>query len=581
MKHWLAGWWWVVLWLGLGLTPPVSASVTATLDTQQVAAGDTVELTLHHDGHSSGQPDLTPLKQDFDVLSTQTGSSIQISNGGMSASTQVVVTLSPKNTGRVTIPSLTWGQDHTLPLTLEVLAAGGDQSGGNGTQAQAAAPVFLETQVDSHRPYVQAAVDVTVRLYFSEALHQANLTLPQSADDVVMQVGEDTQSSAERNGQQYQVVTRHYTVFPQRSGEIQLPGPTLDAQVEKRSRNGAGPLGGFFGSLLNQTRPLRLHGDPIALSVQPRPADAGTVWIPARNVQLSAQWKPSSLQVHAGEPVTVELQLQADGLTAEQLPDLTSEWTLPQGLRAYPDQPKLENRTRGTTVLGQRTQSVALIADDAGQFSIPDLRLRWWDVTANVSRDVTLPGKTLAVLPAAGSVLQQPSPATAQAPATPAEPAPARTNNVVVPASDSIWRWLAFGFGVLWIATVLAWLRSRRASRRKITPATATQISPPDVSAVRSAFREACQKGDALAARRNLLAWVAAERNGAGPVGLNALARESVDSVLAGLLRDLDRACFLGTPWNGEALERALQKLPQQGGTQGDRQAGLAPLYPQ
>ncbi|MBV8804669.1 MAG: protein BatD [Sinobacteraceae bacterium] len=578
MKHSLAVW---CLVLCLALTPPVFAGVTATLDTQQVAAGDTVELTLHHDGHSSAQPDLTPLKQDFDVLSTQTGSSIQITNGGMSASTQVVVTLAPKNTGRVTIPSLTWGQDRTLPLTLEVLAAGSDQAGGSATQAQAAAPVFLETQVDSHRPYVQAAVDVTVRLYFSEALHQASLTLPQSADDVVMQVGQDTQSSAERNGQPYQVVTRHYTIFPQRSGEIQLPGPTLGAQVEKRSRNGGGPFGGFFGSLLNQTRPLRLHGDPIALSVQPRPADAGSVWIPARNVQLSAQWKPTSLQVHAGDPVTVELQLQADGLTAEQLPDLTSEWTLPQGLRAYPDQPKLDNLTQGTTVLGKRTQSVALIADDAGQFSIPDLRLRWWDVTANASREVTLPGKTLTVLPAAaGSVLQQPSPATAQAPATPAKSAPARTNSVTVPAGDSIWRWLAFGFGALWITTISAWLWSRRASKREVTPAITTQTSPPDVSAVRSAFREACQKGDALAARRNLLAWVTADRNGAGPVGLNALARESTDSLLAGLLRDLDRACFLGTPWNGEPLERALRKLPQQGGTQGDRKTGLAPLYP-
>jgi len=46
------------------------ATVTASLDASRIAAGDTVQLTLEHDGRTSGQPDVTPLEQSFDILGT-------------------------------------------------------------------------------------------------------------------------------------------------------------------------------------------------------------------------------------------------------------------------------------------------------------------------------------------------------------------------------------------------------------------------------------------------------------------------------------------------------------------------------
>jgi hypothetical protein len=59
------------------------ASMRASLDSTTIAEGDTVQLTLEHEGQSSDQPDLSPLQQDFDVLRTNRSSSIQIMNGSM------------------------------------------------------------------------------------------------------------------------------------------------------------------------------------------------------------------------------------------------------------------------------------------------------------------------------------------------------------------------------------------------------------------------------------------------------------------------------------------------------------------
>ncbi|HEX4024960.1 MAG TPA: hypothetical protein VHX52_09700 [Steroidobacteraceae bacterium] len=80
---------------------------------------------------------------------------------------------------------------------------------------------------------------------------------------------------------------------------------------------------------------MRLHGDPIVLNVRPRPAGANTAyWLPATRVMLTSQWSPAPLRVHAGDPVTVQLHLQAQGLTAAQLPDLSTLWALPAAAAA-------------------------------------------------------------------------------------------------------------------------------------------------------------------------------------------------------------------------------------------------------
>ena len=88
--------------------PAAHAALRAWVDNPQVAPGDTVQLTLAHDGQTRTEPDLTPLKQDFDIVSRSTSTSVQIANGSASSSTQLILTLTPKRSGPLMIPSITW-----------------------------------------------------------------------------------------------------------------------------------------------------------------------------------------------------------------------------------------------------------------------------------------------------------------------------------------------------------------------------------------------------------------------------------------------------------------------------------------
>jgi BatD DUF11 like domain len=585
--------------VGCAAAAQALADVKASLDASQVAVGETVQLTLEHDGHTSGQPDITSLQQDFDILGTSSSTIIQLGNGGASEKTQVVLTLAPKVTGHLTIPPLSWNGEQSRPLSLDVTGPGGTgQPGAAG--APAAAAVFMETSASPEGPYVEGAVHLTVRLFMAEPLYRANLELPESSDVVVKRLGSDESSEAERNGQSYQVVTRQYVLFPLHSGKLTLPGPVLDADVtvtQPSSAPGRDPFSGIFGGspfggMLRTVRPIRVSGNPIVLSVQPRPAAAvGNYWLPASEVTLSAAWNPTKLSAQTGDPLTLDLDLQATGLTAAQLPDLSSLLNLPSGLKAYPDQPKLDDSTQDGKLVGSRDQTLALMADSPGHYTIPALTVKWWDTQTNQLRTATLPARTLTILPAPGNTAAAAS--TPPAPAAQSQPSPIAPRHALPPPgapkptpvrSPSEWEWISIGLAVVWLATLGAWLWSRRRSQaaaRPVRPAipTSPRQLRPDPVKERAAFRAACQTNDPQAARAHLLAWAAALW-GTAPAGINAVAARIGDAAVGELLRDLDRACYAGGAWQGGPLAAVLTELPASPGKTGHQRDGLAPLYP-
>ena len=586
------------------------AGVRASLDTSQIAAGDTVQLTLEHDGRTSGQPDLTPLEQDFDILGTSSSTSFELFNSSASEKSQVILTLAPKVTGHLTIPALSWDGERSQPLSLMVTGPGiGTQPGDSG--APSAARVFIRTHATPQQPYVEAAVHLTVRLYTSETLYHADLELPGSDDVLVKQLGSDQNSEVERNGRSYQVVTRQYLLFPLRSGRLTLPRPVLDAEVatsQQRSPFGSDPFGGaFFGGPL-LAGPIRVYGDPIVLTVRPRPAGAvGSYWLPARDLTLSSAWNPAQLTAPAGNPLTLDVDVQATGLTAAQLPDIASLLNMPAGLKAYPDQPKLDDSTQGGTLIGSRDQTIALMADSPGHYTIPPLTVTWWDTRTNQPRIATLPARTLTILPPAGGVVagtaapaapaDRAAPITAPgarpppsaAPSSSRNSAPARSSPLPAPAGPEIWEWISIALAAVWLSTLGAWLWSRRsrAATRSArdggipnpTPTPRPRQAPPDAARERAAFRAACAANDPHAARTHLLTWAAA-LSGTSPPGIGAIAATIHDATIAELLRDLDRACYAGGVWQGEALAAALTSLPAPPGKNGRERDGLAPLYP-
>ena len=556
--------------------PKAYASVTATLSNTRITTGSTVQLTLTYDGLTTSEPHLAPLRRDFDILGSSASTSVQFGTGGSAERAQVILTLAPKRTGRLTIPPLAWDGEHSAPLRLTV--SGGSATGSPATGA--AAPIFIVSRTRPAAPYVQAQVHLTVRIYTDEQLYHASLAFSGNRAVLVKHAGADQYGTAVRNGRVYRVITRRFVLFALHSGRISLTGPVLEAEVATHTQASPWPsnaFGGFFGGLMQTLHQIEVHGDPIVLSVRPRPAAArGRDWLPAKSVTLSAHWNPSSRSLPAGDPLTLELDLKAIGLTAAQLPDLAHRLRPPAGLSRYPDQARLQDATADTGILGSRAQTIAFIADRPGHYRLPALTVHWWNTRTDHLERVTLPAQTLEVTPAAtGGPAPTVTASTPPAPAAAPKPAAARSMRV------SPWPWLTGALALLWIATLAAWLWSRRPSRtRRAPPPPPQRDTRPDAATERTAFYAACARNDAPAARRHLLGWMSGAWN-VPATSLHPLLAAGLDEHVQTLLRDLERACYGGGSWGGLALAQALRDLPAR---RDDSRAGerdtLPPLYP-
>ena len=557
------------------------AAVTAALDRDSVAVGETVELSLQHEGRTSSKPDFTPLQRDFDILGTSSGSSVQFVNGAMSAQAELRLTLAPKHAGRLQIPALQWDGQSTAALALTVGAAAGRDDAA-GAEAGSSAAVFFTSSLSDKLPFVQSAVLLTLRLHIGTQLERASLDFTGNDGIAVQQLGKDVQSSETRNGHRYTVIQRQYLLTPQQSGELALDGPVLNGEAPDSRSND--PFGGAgFGSLFQTMRPMHLRGEPLHFSVRPRPKTAaGRDWLPAEGLNLQAGLNPARGKLHAGEPLTLHLSLAATGISGAQLPDLGKLLVLPEGLKAYPDQAKIDTTVQDEKPVGSREQDIALIATEPGNYELPELHLAWWDSRENVQREAVIPARSIEILPAVGGTAAPVTPRPAlSAPLPGASIAPVPVPAVSARAQP--WFWLCLLFATLWLGTLAAWaLRRKGAPKAVVAQAVDEQKAPAlkAAAAVRAA-REACLANTPKPAREALLAWARAHFRQSPPSGLNALAQRLDDAALRALIQELDRACYAATAaWQGQALAAALSRLPGKAGTAAPVPPALPGLYP-
>lgn len=552
-----------------------AATLSASVDRTTLEDGDVVQLTLQVAGASNGRPDSKPLEGDFEVLGRSNRTQMNIINGSASSSTQWVFNLRPKRIGTLTIPALELDGARSQPITIRV---------GKSSQAQGSNPdMFLETEVSPQSPYVQAQLRYTVRLYFANALQSGQLNEPGNADVLIHRIGEDQQFSLTRDGRRYNVIERHYAMFAQRSGKLTIEAPVLNGQVVER-RRGARSFNGLIGT----TRAVRVRGQAREITIQARPAQAqgpgwGQDWIPVQSVALSGQWEPAQSSMKVGEPVTLTLTLAVVGLTGEQLPEIVPEKLT--GFSVYPDQAKVETTFSAQgNALGTRVQKIAFIPRQAGELTIPDIELRWWNTKTDREEIARLPGITRSVVvdPSIAAVTTTASTAPvvpiAQQATTAQAFAEARSESLSAP---TIWMWLSALFALAWLGTMVMWVRARRrANRAREIRTDSADAHSTSRNQAREQIVRGCSRNDASATRRALLAWGAAHWPDDPPHGLEHIAARIDDEPLRQALGALDGALYSQSmPWHGDELQSLLNRLPKTKPKAAEKVSSVLPLH--
>ncbi len=143
-------------------------------------------------------------------------------------------------------------------------------------------------------------------------------------------------------------------------------------------------------------------------------------------------------------------------LLASQLPDF--QFKEQAHFHIYPDQPHTNNQATENGMQSQKVEKLAIVPTEPGDIVLPELTLHWWNTEQNTLETITLPSKTLTVLPALTS--QNNTFDTAPLPETP-ETVSRETST----ADSTTWSvsWFSALLLGLWLITLWYALKWRRA----------------------------------------------------------------------------------------------------------------------
>lgn len=436
MKHRV----WLLVCLLLAWPLSSLAATRAWLEQTQVTLGQAVTLNVETDA-ASARPDLTPLMRDFEVEGQSESRSVRLVNGRMSSSTTISLTLRPRRAGTLAIPALQVAGERTLPLVLDVGATATASAASNGL-------VFVETEVDDASPYVQQSVGVIVRLFYATPLTgELDLDPPDGA--LLQRVGDIVQSSREIDGRHYTTAERRFLLVPERSGPLTLPGARFRGQAA------GGWMDDLFGG--GGAREFNITGEPTVLQVRPQPANAPQPWLPVRDLRLRYTTVPE--QMRTGEAATFVIETTVVGATQAQLPELPAP-AVP-GAQVFAEPPQYDETFVGGTPQVKLTRRYSIVPSLPGTMTVPGVAMTWWDVRAGAPKRATLQDLTLPVVAGSGQASRPPAPEDAASAAQDLVEggAIASAGDRRMPAH--LWPWLAAGFALLWLAT-LVWGLSRR-----------------------------------------------------------------------------------------------------------------------
>ena len=140
------------------------------------------------------------------------------------------------------------------------------------------------------------------------------------------------------------------------------------------------------------TEQISAQSQPLSFSAAQPPGFApGEMPLVASGLRLKQVVTHSATPPKVGDSITRELTLQADGALAMALPIPTFGDVA--GLSRYVRTPQVKalDDGRGNILGGQRVDSASYRIDSAGTYTLPAIRVKWWDSAARQIRSAEVP----------------------------------------------------------------------------------------------------------------------------------------------------------------------------------------------
>lgn len=210
----------------------------------------------------------------------------------------------------------------------------------------------------------------------------ASFSLPEIPRAVILKVGNPVVSSQEIDGESWFVQTHEFALFSQQSGTVEIPV----FEVRFGSRDG-------FTSPVNEQQ---AQVPAVRIEIRPPPGSESVGFlVTTESLDLTENWEPQPGPVKVGAIFKRTIIQRAAQMTGMALAAAPTD--APDGIRVYPGQPEVTDKTERGDFLGERRETITYLLQKPGTLELPALTYAWWNPKTEKLQSKTLPAVTFEV----------------------------------------------------------------------------------------------------------------------------------------------------------------------------------------
>ncbi len=371
---------------------PADVSVSAYVNKEKVALGDTLLLTVTVHGSAQASQPQIPSLEGFRILSTSTSTRLVTGTAGFQSEVSFVYALQPIKLGSLEIPPITVAvagdRYSTQPLTVEVLKAATPPPtpGRQPDAADLGTKLFLRASADTASAYVGQPIVLTLQLCWAGVrIDSPSLSHIEADGFRIIQLGQPAQTFKPIDGINCNVLEVTYACFPLMPGNLSI-GPfsvTCGLLVPRQGRSASPRLlqdffsddfDFFFGGY--QRKAVRVSADALAFDVKPLPQTGKPEGFSGAVGKFEVAVDVTPTEVSVGDGITLTMNVRGEGDLESAAAALIRS---SEALKAFPPEVSFETLPAVDRFHSQKTfkQLVVIQRDDIAE--LPGVAFSYFD----------------------------------------------------------------------------------------------------------------------------------------------------------------------------------------------------------
>ncbi len=340
--------------------------LVVTISQQDVTIEETFRMIVS--ASRVGEPDdldMSSLEENFEIVDINFDKYSYLMNRQLSNSSTWIITLRPKKTGELTIPSVKLGQAISPEDFIEVVDV-------DEELAKKAPPLRIETRLSHSNAFLGQDVLYTILVYQQPDVVRRRIYQNFPDDISATQLGQDEYVIEYEVGKPVKFSRRYYVLTAQKEGVYDIPAPTFTGVARTRNQ-------GNFGRIFSTEEEVSVMGKSTQIQMTSLSEQGQGKSLLASDITFTSSWQSPSFKV--GDPNLLTIDLQAVGIRAERLPNISIN--LPESLRGYPETTERKISIKNDELVADLSSTIAIIPRVAGEVSVEDIAIDWYNVESN------------------------------------------------------------------------------------------------------------------------------------------------------------------------------------------------------